>query len=343
MQKIKPKEFKLLKERREFRGLTDKQIESEIISTQIGVMRMLHKDNPDGTLGLSECDKCRRGTHKEASYMSLIPTRKQVADDPNVFPMNDSWLFMGQPKVGKTTLAAAFPNPLIIDLEDGTNEIDGYVFKPDTFQQLEEIYCELEDKCDFETIVIDSMDIVQEWTQGAAIKYLNKKFKKNYEDVGEIPNGAGWADSRTRMMSFVEAWKRVPANIVYVAHTKAVMAEKGGIMEKSKTLDLSGKLAHRIPAKIDNIGYCFAERVKVDDGFEIRRFISFQPYEELEAGCRRKALTGKIIPMTFQDIRAQFTGRGATGPVREAHPKRTARRNGQNQRKPKPRPRPRRK
>ncbi|MEE8113178.1 MAG: ATP-binding protein [Nitrososphaerales archaeon] len=241
--------------------------------------------------------------------MSLIPKNRQKPE-PKGFPTNDTWLFYGPPKIGKTTLAAKFEDPLVIDLENGARHIEEVVVKVKSLKKLMDLYEELEEGevKRFKTIVIDSSDTLLDLIDKETCRVLSKKFKKNYEDISEMPNGSGWAMSRKLMLSQPEMWKRLGVNVVFVGHSRVVMSENAGVKEASRSLDLAGKLAGRFPARIDNIGYCYGERKKNEDGkgFKIVRRISFQPYEDLEVGCRRKELIGKILPMTMKAMRAQF-------------------------------------
>lgn len=246
--------------------------------------------------------------------MGLIPTTVQAGRAPG-FPSGKTWLIYGPPKIGKTELASQFPKPLIIECEvGGAEELKGVkVAKPVNLDEVSEILGELEGPAgkEFETIVIDTIDEVYDWYEVEVCRDLSKKFKLAIDNIGEGPKGADWAEARKRMMGFMSVWKGLGKNIVYLAHSTAVMGEQGLVSQKAKTIDFPGKLGRRIPARVDVVGYCYGVReAGPDKKLTINRYISFQPYEELEAGCRLKELSGKIIPMTFQAIKACFESSG---------------------------------
>ena len=242
-------------------------------------------------------------------HVNLLPSQPQKARVG--FPVSDSWLIYGQPKIGKTTLAASFPDVFFIDLEEGASEIDGVIVsKPKSLDELSEVLEGLEGPYGkkFATIVIDSIDVVYDWIEQETCLDLSKKFKMKIDNIGEGPNGADWAEARKRLLGFVQAWRQLGKTIVFIAHAKSVMSEKGAITQKARTIDLPGKLAHRFPAKVDHIAFCYAEKEKDSRGkTTISRFISFQPYEDLEAGSRCKELQGQIVPMSFDAIRECFS------------------------------------
>lgn len=76
-------------------------------------------------------------------------------------------VFYGDPGVGKTTVAASFPKPLIIDTDAGLVSVALYggqaeVFEPQGYKSLEDLYIYVKANADkYETIVIDSFTELQ--------------------------------------------------------------------------------------------------------------------------------------------------------------------------------------
>jgi len=235
-----------------------------------------------------------------------------LPEKPNVpkvgWPENDSWLIYGQPKIGKSTLIGQFPKVLVLDLEGGCSDLRCHVLRINSLDELREAYDLLASPKGraFSTVAIDSIDIVYDWIEQETCEYLSVKLKTPINNIEEVQYGAGYAESRKRLLGLVEAWQQLPMGKVFVAHSKAVMSEKGTVAEKSHTIDLPGKLSHRFPSKVDTIAYCFGMLEGVGKDRKINRYISFQPYAELEAGSRRKELQGKVISMDFKSIRDCF-------------------------------------
>ena len=241
----------------------------------------------------------------------ILPTAKVAPRAPG-FPLGKTWLFYGPPKGGKSTLAAQFPDALHIDAEDGTDDIGGYVVKPTSLDELGEIAHLLETPAGakYKSVILDPLDAIHDWVERDSLKFLSKKLKAQYDVMGEVPNGLDWSDSRNANLGIIHKFRQIGRatgkNIIIVAHSQAVMTEKGTVEQKAMTIDLPGKLGRRIPANVDIIGYCYGQKRMVGTKAVIDRMISFQPYEGLEAGCRFKELNGKVIPMSFQAIKDCF-------------------------------------
>lgn len=240
-----------------------------------------------------------------------LPTRPNVPQTG--FPQTDSWLLYGQPKIGKTTLASNFPQAIILDMEGGASRVDCHVLPIKSMEDLRDAYDALEadNGKNFKTVVLDSIDIVYDWVEIDTCDFISKKMKTKVDNIGEAPMGSDWAEARKRLLGIVEVWQSLPITKVFLAHAKAVQGEAGTQMQKAKTLDLPGKLSHRFPARVDNIGFCYATKAGTGLNRVNERFVSFAPYDELEAGSRSKELEGKVLPMDFKAIRACFEGVGA--------------------------------
>lgn len=260
--------------------------------------------------------------------MSNLPTEANKMRKPG-FPKGRTWLFYGPPKIGKSSIASQFPKSITFDLEDGLEDIGGMTFqnKPEgdeadpklsarRLDWVAECLAEMEGPGGkkYETIVVDTLDMIHDWMEKDTLAFLSKKFKMELGSMGEAPNGADWAEARKGTLGILTALRqfarRTDKNVVIIAHSQSVMSEKGTTTEKAKTIDFPGKLGRRIPAQVDVIGYCFGLKGldPVTHKSTINRFVSFQPYEELEAGCRYKELNGKVLPMTFKAIDDAFKG-----------------------------------
>ena len=92
-------------------------------------------------------------------------------------------LIYGVEGVGKTTLAAQFPNPLFIDCEGGTDNFDVARFqRPTSWEMLlQEVEQVKQNPSMCSTLVIDTID----WAEAKAIESVCKKHQvENIEDFG---------------------------------------------------------------------------------------------------------------------------------------------------------------
>ncbi len=119
--------------------------------------------------------------------------------------------------IGKSTLAAAFPAPLVLDTEDGSRHLDcARVAIPD-WQTLQLAVAELAvDRQGFETIVVDSID----WAERLLVeKVCRAAGKTSVEDFGF---GKGWVIVAEHLAKFLDGLDGLVAaglNVVLVGHS----------------------------------------------------------------------------------------------------------------------------
>lgn len=125
----------------------------------------------------------------------------------------------GSEGIGKSTLAAAFPEPLFIDTEGGTSHMDvRRVEAPATWDGLVNIAKEVAKQPEVcKTLVLDTAD----WAEQLAITHICDKFKKaGLEDFGY---GRGYTFLSEEFSRLLEAFDQVIAagiNVVVTAHAK---------------------------------------------------------------------------------------------------------------------------
>ena len=127
----------------------------------------------------------------------------------------------GVESVGKSTFAAQFPNPLFLDIEQGTSHLDVDRCDIGSWKQLTDSLSEAK-ATDYQTIVIDSAD----WAERLCVEDLLATSKKtSIEDFGF---GKGWvmvAERMSRMLTSVDAIIEAGKNVVLIAHSKIVRFE----------------------------------------------------------------------------------------------------------------------
>jgi len=125
----------------------------------------------------------------------------------------------GSEGIGKSTLAAMFPNPLFIDTEGGTAHMDvRRIAKPGTWVELMDILNEVSmtpDICG--SLVIDTAD----WAEQLAVSHVCAKYKKaGLEDFGY---GKGHTYLAEEFTPFFRALDRIIGagiHVVVTAHAK---------------------------------------------------------------------------------------------------------------------------
>ena len=125
----------------------------------------------------------------------------------------------GSEGIGKSTLAAQFPNPLFIDTEGGTSHMDvRRIEKPASWADLVAVLNEVAASpgvCG--TLVIDTAD----WAEQLAIAHVCNKYKKS--GLEEFGYGKGYTYLAEEFMAFFDALDKIIAagmNVVVTAHAK---------------------------------------------------------------------------------------------------------------------------
>jgi len=120
--------------------------------------------------------------------------------------------------IGKSTLAAQFPAPIVLDTEDGTNHLDVARVTCGDWATLKASLVELGgDTQGFQTLVIDSMD----WAERLLIeKLLKDANKRSIEDFGFGKGYTMVAESVSRLLDDLDMLVNKGMNVVLVAHTK---------------------------------------------------------------------------------------------------------------------------
>lgn len=123
----------------------------------------------------------------------------------------------GTEGIGKSTLAAQFPEPVILDTEDGTGRIDcARVICHDSLT-LEGAMLDLAgDPQGFKTVVVDSAD----WAERQILEHLLKKAgKRSIEDFGFGKGYTMLAEACSRILGLADQLLAKGLHVVFVAHS----------------------------------------------------------------------------------------------------------------------------
>lgn len=125
----------------------------------------------------------------------------------------------GPEGIGKTTLAAAHPDPLIIDTEGGTSHLDvRRIDKPSNWEELIAIVGEVAQTPGIcKTLIIDTAD----WAEQIATVYVCQKYKQaSIESFGYGKGYTYLAEEFARLLSTCDLCIRMGINVVITAHAK---------------------------------------------------------------------------------------------------------------------------
>lgn len=201
-------------------------------------------------------------------------------------------ILFGLPKVGKTTLVAALPNCLLVDLEEGSDYVEAFKIKVKTTADVLELCREIKKAGNpYQFIAIDTVTALEDMCMSIAIGlYQDTAMGKNWEgtNILTLPNGAGYLYMRMAFFKVIGWFESVCQNVILIGHVKDSQLEKAGTEFNLKDLDLVGKIKRIASADSDAIGYVFRNS-------ENQTVINFGNGDEFMCGARPEHLSGKEI------------------------------------------------
>jgi hypothetical protein len=219
------------------------------------------------------------------------------------FPTNNLWVFYGSPKTGKSSFAAQWDHPLAFDLESGYGNIEADIIIPKSYQEfLKELHNPKNLK-PYNTIIIDTIDIIYEWIEKTTIDALNRSFKTSYDSISEFPHGTGWSVARmnTKKFIFNDLFNitRMNKNVVIIAHEKAITITRNGKDETAFKLALPGQTSSTVASLADVVGRVYSKSI----AGRLEPRISFAPGQD-DGGSRIKSLANKEISLSFETLKS---------------------------------------
>lgn len=143
------------------------------------------------------------------SLLANVTTGKQIGPQIHVIT--------GGNGVGKTTWAASFPAPLIIDLEKGSNHIDVARVGAESLADFRAILVELKaGKHTYKTVGIDSAEALE----GLICDAVCAEGKVDSIEKYDGGYGKGWTRTREIMREIMQELRSLGITVVIIAHTQ---------------------------------------------------------------------------------------------------------------------------
>jgi len=222
-----------------------------------------------------------------------------------------SIVLFSQPKTGKTTVAAALDNNLLIDLEEGSEFVDAMkidiikearkrdvlpiIVLKETIDAIKQANKDNEGYI-YKYITLDTVTALEDVVLPLANKmYRDTPMGRNWEgdDVTTLPNGAGYRYTRTALSRVLNELEEICDTLIILGHTKDKDIEKKGEMITERSLDLTGKSASILCAAVDTIGYVYRD--------ENETIIDFKPSQNFIIGSRSPHLKDTKIVVAVSD------------------------------------------
>lgn len=217
----------------------------------------------------------------------------------------------GTEGIGKSTLAAQFPAPVILDTEEGTHHLDVARVSIGSWDELRSAVAEIGSrKGEFSTVVIDSAD----WAERLLIDSICEEHrKKSIEDFGFGKGFTHVAEGFGRFLTQCDALIGVGMHVVFVAHVKVVRTSPPDMTDGYDRweLKLSKQVAPLLKEWCDALLFCNYEtrtttgtdgRVKAVGGK--KRVIHTERSAAFDA--KNRYGLDPIVPMTIESLAPIF-------------------------------------
>lgn len=229
--------------------------------------------------------------------MSVLPTKKSEpsTQDPKYL------IIYALPKTGKTSILAEIPNNLIVDMENGTKYISGYVSHAETYKDLYQIAKALkEEEHPYKFVTLDTATALEDsiCLDLAAKRYQQSPTGKNWQGTGKdilkLPQGAGYFWQREAMKEIIGWFESTGLNLILVCHVKDKMISDSNGDLTTRAIDLSGKTSNILSAKSDATAFAYR------DYEEKAVYLQFNVDNSATSGSRPHHLDGKRIKISQQ-------------------------------------------
>ncbi len=203
----------------------------------------------------------------------------------------------GDPGVGKTTLAATFPRPLIVDVDGGLIAValdgtEALVVNPQGYRDLELLYSWVKQHADeVDSIVVDSITELQRLLVDQIVDEGKGKTGKASQSITDfVPEQAEYLANQRQIHRFLYALKQLGKHVIVTA----------GVRERGvkRCPDVTPGLL----TIVNHWSSVTGELVNADKDGEIRRVLVTQPSNIREAKTRFSSLLPYVENPTFNEL-----------------------------------------
>ena len=225
-------------------------------------------------------------------------------DTPKVKGLGDDlFILVGNPKTGKTTLAASFPDSYVLELEPkGGDRVAGRIHEiPDleTFRDVLEVVFETPE---IKTVVIDTIDVLSDWIEDEVAGQFG--LKQISERKKEVSGFEVWGEFKKRMEGLVGYFKDSGKLVIVLAHTKEPKVVDDQVITPAG-INIPGKGGSYLAAQADLIGFTYRQAISTGTQY----FVTFKGGPLGTWGSRIAELNDKTLKLdqinpyrAFQDI-----------------------------------------
>ena len=208
-------------------------------------------------------------------------------------------LLFGQPKVGKSRLAAEFPKPIFFATEPTQTTIPGAYIVPVTkWSEFKQYLRQLKDdelKQTFSTVVIDTVDLASTYAE----KYICQR--EGVESIKDISWGAGYKMVENEFRDTLFSIRQEGYGLVLISHvTSSTFTREDGTEYNENIPALPDKRTRGVVENLADI-YAYAHMVKNQEG-QYERVLTLRAVDPTTpAGSHFKYLPD-MVPLDYTSL-----------------------------------------
>ena len=174
---------------------------------------------------------------------------------------------------------------------------------------------------EYESIVIDTVDVLQDLIEAHVINEYNKEMKsvqgRLARGLGEIgERGTGWDNAKKLLLEILndiyQIAQRHQLELIFLIHSKTTTQLPDGKSQRDPAIRPSTSLT--LFGMVDIIGYVDRVSTHKSDGDDdytvangLQYTVNFKTYsEELTGGSRFEHLVNKIVPFSYKEIKKEY-------------------------------------
>lgn len=208
-------------------------------------------------------------------------------------------LLFGQPKVGKSRLAAEFPNPIFFATEPTQTTIPGAYIVPVTkWSELKQYLRQLRDnslKETFSTVVIDTVDLASTYAE----KYICQR--EGVESIKDIAWGAGYKMVENEFRDTLFSIRQEGYGLVLISHvTSSTFTREDGTEYNENIPALPDKRTRGVVENLADI-YAYAHMVKSANG-EYERVLTLRAVDPTTPAGSHFKYMPESVPLDYNAL-----------------------------------------
>lgn len=204
----------------------------------------------------------------------------------------------GEPKTGKTSLAAQMQGCLLLAFEKGYNAIPGIMAQDITsWSDLKSVVRELrkpEVQKIYKSVIVDTIDIAA----GLCEKYVCQQ--ADVDTLGDVPYGGGWAMAKKEFEDVFRTITQLGYALVFISHAKEKEFKRKDGTSYNQIVPSCPSSFNEIAKNMADL-YCYAAKYN-DNGTSKVKMILRSDDNSVDTGSRFKYIVSELPEFSYQAL-----------------------------------------